>query len=68
MFRRIGFKWLETSPDIGHHYYAYGCPPSYSEMERVLNIKDPATYLITTDWIDGHKFSVEEILKKFEVI
>lgn len=68
MFRRIGFKWLETSPDIGRHYWAYGCPPSYSEMERVLNIKDPATYLITTDWIDGHNFSVEEILKKFEVV
>ena len=68
MFRRIGFKWLETSPGVDHHYDAYGHPPSYNEMEEVLHIEDPATYLITTDWIDGHGFSVEEILKKFEVI
>lgn len=68
MFRRIGFKWLETSPEVDNSYPGYGHPPSYAEMEGVLKIQDPATYLITTDWIDDHSFSVEEILKKFEVI
>ncbi len=68
MFRRIGFKWLETSPAVDNHYCGYGSPPRWQKMEEVLHIEDPATYFISTDWIDDHDFSVEEILRKFEVI
>ena len=68
MFRRIGFKWLETNPDIDHHFWAYGRTPAYDDLAKALDIKDPATYLITTSWIAGRNFSVEEILRKFEVI
>lgn len=69
MFRRIGFKWLETTPDITAHGFChgYGRPPEYSEvLEAVGKRKD--TYYIDSAWINNHDCSVEEILKYFEVI
>lgn len=68
IFRRIGFKWLETSPDISRRFYNYGRSPQYDKLEEALDIQDPATYLISTYWINEHDCSVEQILKKFEVI
>ena len=68
MLRRIGFKWLETSPDIQNTYSGYGSAVPYEELEKALDIKDPKTYLINTDWIERNGYSVEKILKKFEVI
>ena len=68
MLRRFGFKWLETSPDILNSYPNYGQAVAYEELEKALNISDPKTYLINTDWIDRNNYSVEQILKKFEVI
>jgi hypothetical protein len=69
MFRRIGFKWLETTPDIRNDFsVGYGRAPTDEELERALGKRDNSTYLITTDWINRNDCSVEEILKKFEVI
>lgn len=68
MFRRFGFKWLETSPGIKTTYPAYGSEVPYNTMKEALEIKDPKTYFISTRWISDHKNSVEEILKMFEVI
>lgn len=69
MFRRIGFKWLETTPDITEKGFAngYGHSPSFDEIEE--NIKtEPNTYLISAEYIHRHGCSVTEILKKLEVI
>lgn len=68
MFRRIGFRWLETTPEIKQRYYAYGTSPSHDTLEQEIKINDPATYLISAKWIHSNNCSVEEILKKFEVI
>ena len=71
MFRRIGFKWLETTPQISKRDYAdgYGHSPR-CEGENPENIIDlpPNTYYIDTEWIEKKEYSVEAILKKLEVI
>lgn len=68
MFRRIGFKWIETVPystrDFSH---GYGVPPSHEDLLRELHLK-PNQYLLTTEWVHEHDCSVEEILKYLEVI
>ena len=68
MFRRIGFKWLETTPDTKQNFrHGYGTPVRYEEAEK--NVKKKANeYLLTPDWIHDHGCSVEAILKKLEVI
>ncbi len=69
MFRRFGFAWLETTPQIKYNGWhdAYGRSMEYNEMvEWIETPKD--TYLIDTDWIAKHNNSVEEILKMVEVI
>ena len=68
MFRRIGFKWLETTPQMTQDFTGgYGHPPKTCILEKnVERRKD--SYLIDTAWIHEHFCSVEEILKKFEVI
>jgi hypothetical protein len=68
MFRRIGFRWLETTPEIKQKYFGYGSSPSHEKLEEEIKINDPATYLISAKWIHSHNCSVEEILKKFGVI
>ena len=69
MFRRIGFKWLETTPDITSHSFChgYGHSPSNSEVSDAVG-KRKDTYYIDTEWINNHDCSVEEVLKYFEVI
>ena len=71
MFRRIGFKWLETTPQITERGYnsGYGhAPTGDSESpEKVLDLP-PNTYYVDSDWITDHNHSVEAILRKLEVI
>lgn len=71
MFRRIGFKWLETNPNVKNRGYAsgYGIPITDKEAEEVGSmIKEPNSYVLSVAWIQNHSCSVEEILKKLEVI
>lgn len=69
MFRRIGFKWLETTPVITKDGFSCGYGSSPKHYELADNIKlQPNTYLISTHWIRDHHYSVEEILRLFEVI
>lgn len=70
MFRRIGFKWIETTPDTQESYSrGYGMPPSHEEIEEATRpIMDRSTYVISTDWIARNHNDVTAILKKLEVI
>ena len=71
MFRRLGFKWIETTTlDIDHGYsYAYGSAASAYEIEQaVSSIKEPNTYVLSTAWVNDNDCSVESILKKLEMI
>ena len=69
MFRRIGFKWLETSPQVNDDRYpmGYGHTPSMSTVTANVKLNKDC-YYIDTEWIQEHNCSVEEILKRFEVI
>ena len=71
MFRRIGFKWLETTPQITNSNFSngYGSPPTHSGSEEAVRqvLKDGGVY-ISNAWINEHGCSVEEIMKKLEVL
>ena len=69
MFRRIGFKWLETTPDITKkgYKYGYGRVPNFEQLKQSIAV-DKNTYLISVDKIHQNKCDVTEILKIFEVI
>lgn len=70
MFRRIGFKWLESTPDIKEtgFNFAYGSTPSLDSLTEA--VKPPQnTYLLDAGWIcDVANNDVGRILQKFEVI
>ena len=71
MFRRIGFKWLETTPMISVHGFAggYGMAPDFDmASEAVQKILKGKGIYIDNDWIYRNDNSVEAILKKLEVI
>lgn len=69
MFRRIGFKWLETFPDLveTNGYVGYGQQPNMEKARNTLEV-DKSTYLISTDEIQNFGCDVNKILKRFEVI
>ena len=68
MFRRIGFKWLETTDQMTQDFtFGYGMPPSTALLEENIELpKD--TYFLDTGWIHSEDCSVEAILRRFEVI
>ena len=66
MFRRIGFKYLETCPGMEEDFSCgYGRPASLEEIKDCLKEKD--TYIINREWITDHGNNIEEILKYMEV-
>lgn len=66
MFRRIGFKYLETCPGMVENFsHGYGRPPELEVLKTL--IKDKNTYVINRAWITEHKNDIEEILKYMEV-
>ena len=71
MFRRIGFKWLETTPLITDRGFAggYGHAPSYQTSAEAVEqaLKGKGIYLDNA-WINQNNCEVEAILKKLEVI
>lgn len=71
MFRRIGFKWLETTPMITEKDFAwgYGTPPSHEDSEKAVEqvLKGKGIF-ISNDWINNHNCDVNEILVKLGVV
>ena len=68
MFRRIGFKWLETTPDIKRNFSnGYGHSPGYEVIEKSIK-KEPNEYLLSASYIHRVNCSVEKILEKLEMI
>ena len=69
MFRRIGFKWLETVPYLEDETFScgYGRSPEHKTLVREMKLP-PNSYLVSTHWVHEHGCSVEEILKYLEVI
>jgi hypothetical protein len=69
MFRRIGFKWLETNPGITKSGFrdGYGRVPNWRSLEEVMEV-GPNTCFIDIDFIHRNNCDAQEILKKFGVI
>lgn len=69
IFRRIGFKWLETTPTITESGFChgYGTPISQANMEKHIPC-NPGEFILTPQWINDHECSVKEILRKIEVL
>lgn len=64
MFRRIGFKFLETTPIITRQDFAYGYGRGFdSDEERIKKeLENDTTYVLSGQWIKDHDYKVEEIL------
>lgn len=70
MFRRIGFKWLETCEGITEEAFAYGYGSHYRfsehKQEYRENVLDRNEVFIDLDMIREAQFDVKELLKKIE--
>lgn len=70
MFRRIGFKYLETCPQIKKRdwIYGYGTPiKDLSSLKKDLNIDDNKTFLLNCYWIRENNYDIKKILEYFKV-
>ena len=71
MFRRIGFRWIETQPDIKEDSWASGYGRSLSEDGKELTeyIKTPArAYSISAFQIEKMDFDVMKVLNHFNCL
>ena len=65
MLRRIGFKWLETTPQITENFaWFYGSDPKdLNLLDRTFKEKfGKNTYVLNTHWIRTNDYSVEKLL------
>ena len=69
MFRRLGFRWLETVPDLKGSWYGYGC-----SVQRIDEIKkrlkeckayDENSIVLNPDYIEDFGFNAELIIDEF---
>jgi hypothetical protein len=73
MFRRIGFKYLETCPEITDRdwVWGYGRPVTdvdeYEEYKSELGIDDNNTFLLTCHWVRENDYDVAKILEYFKI-
>ena len=76
MFRRFGFKWLETCPQVTDYGYSggYGIPISHGSYEAHLKayrdngvLKDKE-YMISAAMIDDEHYEKDRILKKAGIV
>ena len=71
MFRRIGFRWLETHPDIKEDGWRFGYGRSMSEEGTELTefIKTPVhSYSISAHQIKNMDFDVVKVLNHFNCL
>ena len=65
MLRRIGFKWLETTPQITENFsWGYGRDPKDLDLlSKTFKEKfGKNTYVLNTHWIRTNNYSVEKLL------
>jgi hypothetical protein len=70
MFRRIGFKYLETCPEVTDSNWAwgYGTPlKDIDELKKYLKIDDTNTFLLNCHWIRENDYNIVKILEYFKV-
>lgn len=66
MLRRIGFKWLETTPQITESEFSFGYgrdPNDLKLLDKTFKDKfGKNTYVLNTHWIRSNNYSVEKLL------
>lgn len=65
MFRRIGFKFLETTPIITKEHFRYGYGRGFDSDEKEIKqqLENDKTYVLSGQWIKRHDYKVESILE-----
>lgn len=74
MFRRIGFKWLETVPNLTDHDFAwgYGRSPEENDTEwedfiKTIGIKKDNVILLRAQDIERMNFDVKKLLSSLKL-
>lgn len=66
MFRRFGFRWIETQPDITGDWYGYGIPiRDENDIKQHVKVDKNAKFMNVTIW-NGLNFDVSKMLEKIE--
>lgn len=65
MFRRIGFKYLETCPFVTDSYFrlGYGRSPEIEDLRRNIPT-DKQTFILNTEVIKDNDYSIKAILEE----
>ena len=65
MFRRIGFKFLETTPILKSRGFRYGYGRGFEADEKEIKerIETSQNYMLYGQWIAKHDYKVESILE-----
>ena len=69
MFRRFGFKYLETCPDLKETLFAlsYGCPiQDLDIIKKNLNCKNGSVVILNSYWIRENGYDVKKIVEKLQ--
>lgn len=66
MFRRIGFKFLETTPLITESGFSYGYGMGYDGFSEELSkmLETDRKFILSGQWIRNHDYEVTKILEK----
>lgn len=71
MFRRIGFKYLETCPDITDRGWSFGYGRPIKEIDeslkKNLGIDDNNVFLLNCHWVRDNDYDVIKILEYFKM-
>lgn len=66
MMRRIGFKWLETTPQITDENYSCGYGRDPKDLKIITDVVrqnyNKNSYVLNTHWIRDNDYSVEKLL------
>ena len=67
LFRRFGFRWLETSPDIKHSGWKFGYGCYAQDLEPVQGEMKENDYLIGLEMIKECGYSPEKLIEKLNI-
>lgn len=63
MERRLGFRWLETHPEIKNSGWRFGYGRTIPSTESMELLKEDSTYVITNYWIRDNEYDVKKVLE-----
>lgn len=68
MFRRLGFKWLETVPGLTDPGWAFGYGQQFSDLEFIKkNFLEPNEYFINLKITENNDYDPEKIIESLNI-